>query len=299
LIVVLPVAVWFAASVQEWRSGRRVFPWSAYALCGSSTATALPESVRIGLYEEFPVPWRLGKLELVDFPVSLAVAAPSRAEFLRLEEEILRTYPSVREVYFWPLLSQEEGYYPGVWSSVEGVRRLAGEAEGLPTLWDSEVPLGWEELSLKDWWENRRFLGFWLRQREEPVQIWRSYQWMGLNSLFLRIVGIHYDPLDYPEVTLQLDLYMRDSGMPDEELARILRCGVERYGERFVPSFGVLNDMEGPEHIFVPVATLRRNLRLAREAGVSEVWLFGVNGLNEEYLTALQEELPLEAFSEQ
>mgnify|MGYP001569888165 CR=1 FL=1 len=70
---------------------------------------------------------------------------------------------------------------------------------------------------------------------------------------------------------------------------------VERYGERFVPSLGVLNDGEGPAHIFVPPTTLRRNLQLAREAGVAEVWLFGVNGLNDEYLSALRETLSLES----
>ena len=75
----------------------------------------------------------------------------------------------------------------------------------------------------------------------------------------------------------------------------MLRCGVERYGAQFIPSFGVLNDAEGPAEIFVPPETLRRNLGLARAAGVSEIWIFGVNGLNSEYLSALHETLPLES----
>ncbi len=44
----------------------------------------------------------------------------------------------------------------------------------------------------------------------------------------------------------------------------------------------------------MPPETLRRDLSLAREAGVSEVWLFGVNGMNEEYLTILRDVLPLD-----
>jgi len=99
-------------------------------------------------------------------------------------------------------------------------------------------------------------------------------------------------------VSLHLDLYMRGSGIPDEQMYRILRCGVERYNNRFIPSLGVLDDGEGPEDIFVPVETLRRNLELARKAGVTEVWLFGVNGLNEEYLSALKESLPLEILND-
>jgi hypothetical protein len=122
---------------------------------------------------------------------------------------------------------------------------------------------------------------------------------MGLNPLLLRLVGFHFDPVEYASVTFQLDLYTVGEGQPREELARTLRCGVETYGERFVPAFGVLNDGEGPEGIFVPPATLRRNLQMAREAGVSEIWLFGVNGLNDAYLTALRETIPLEVASEE
>lgn len=104
---------WLGASGFEWRTGQRLFPWSAYAGCGQSQPQSLPATVRVGLYEEFPVPWRLDKLTQVDFPVSLAVAAASRAEFLVLQASIQPAYPQVQTVYFWPLLSPAEGYYPG------------------------------------------------------------------------------------------------------------------------------------------------------------------------------------------
>jgi len=297
LVCILLAICWLAASIFEWRSGQRVWPWSAYALCGTSMPATLPETVRIGLYEEFPVPWRLDKLQQIDFPVTLAIAAHSRAEFEGLRKNVLQDYPQVREVYFWPLLSHEEGYYLGGWSDADGIRRIAAEAEGLPVLWDLEMPLGQAELSFEDWWQNRAFLDEWLGQRTEPVHIWRSHISMGLNPLFLRLAAMHFDPQDYPAVSLQLNLYMTGSGLATDEMAHILRCGVERYGERFAPALGVLNDGEGPEHIFVPTDTLRRNLELARKAGVAEVWLFGVNGLNEEYLSALRETLPLESLS--
>jgi hypothetical protein len=156
------------------------------------------------------------------------------------------------------------------------------------------LPLHQTDLLPENWWHNRTFLDQWLQQRTETVHIWRSHTSMGLNSLFLRLVALHFDPLEYPMVSLHMDLYMRGSGISDEEMYRVLRCGVERYDDRFIPSLGVLNDGEGPEDIFVPVETLRRNLELARKAGVTEVWLFGANGLNEEYLSALKQSLPLE-----
>jgi hypothetical protein len=117
---------------------------------------------------------------------------------------------------------------------------------------------------------------------------------MGLDPLFLRLIGMHFDPQEYPAVTLHLDLYATGNGLSDDQMARVLRCGVERYGDRFIPSLGVLNDGEGSAELFVSVETLQRNLTLARKAGVAEVWLFSLNGLNDEYLSVLRETLPLE-----
>jgi hypothetical protein len=286
--------LWVGASVAEIGTGRRIMPWSAYRGCGDTQPVALPQTVRIGLYEEFPNPWRLARLRLIDFPITLAIAAPSRAAFLELRATIMREFPQVREVYFWPLLSYDEGYYPGSWSSADGIKRLAGEAAGLPALWDLELPLGKTKPSITSWLRNRAFLDRWLRERTEPVHIWRSHHTMGLDPLFLRLAGLHFDPLDYPAVSLHLDLYAKGAGLPADQMSRILRCGVERYGARFIPSLGVLNDGEGPDDIFVPPETLRRDLSLARAAGVSEVWLFGVNGLTADYIMALRETLPLE-----
>jgi hypothetical protein len=290
----LLVLVWIAASIWEWRTGQRIFPWSAYQFCGSQNPEWLPATVTVGLYEEFPVPWRLEKLRQVDFPVKLAVAATSREEFVKLRADILQAYPQVREVYFWPLLPQDEGYYPGTWSEPQGVERLAQASDGVPVLWDLELPRNQLQLSFQNWWHNRVFLSEWLRRRKQPVHIWRSNTSMGLDPLFLRLAAMHFDPLTYPAVSLHLDLYMTGSGMPEEQLSRILRCGVERYHERFIPSLGVLDDGEGSPSLFVPPETLRRNLQLVRESGVQEVWLFGANGLNSEYMSIVHETLPLE-----
>jgi hypothetical protein len=140
------------------------------------------------------------------------------------------------------------------------------------------MPPNLEGTSITDWRTNRRFLDQWFSQREVPVHIWRSHPTMGLNSFFLRRMGLHFDPSEYPMVYLHLNLYTTGAGQPENELSRILRCGVEQYGAHFIPSLGVLNDGEGPEEIFVPVETLQRNLRLAREAGVSDLDFAQIKG---------------------
>ncbi len=272
------------------------FPYRAYLTCGSSQPATLPATVRVGLYEEFPAQERLAKLQQVDFPVSLAVAAASREAFLALRDQVLDGYPAVRDVYFWPVLPVEAGYYAGPLAENRALREAANAAQGLPTLWDVELPRAPAQPAWGDWAGNRDFVDQWLSERTAPTHVWRSAAFMGLDPWLLRQAGLHYDPLDYGQVWFHLDLYTTGGGLPADLMATILRCGVERYGDRFIPAFGVLNDGVGAPEIYVPAATLERDLVLARAAGVSEVWVFGVNGLNAEYLAALHAALPLEAF---
>jgi hypothetical protein len=298
VLSLIGVAFWLYASITEMQTGRRIWPWNAYAFCGRSQPTTLPLTVRIGLYEEFPTPARLSKLGQLDFPVTLAVAATSRSEFLRLRTTILQTYPQVREVYFWPVLAAEEGYYPGAWSEPVAIHRLIAEAADQPLLWDNELPRGtksWQEVSLGNWWANRTTLAKFFAQHGQPIDIWRTHTSMGLNPAFLRLAALHFDPLDYPNVRLHLDLYATGDGQDAGELTRIVRCGLERYGERFIPSLGVFDDGEGPKDVFVPPATFRRDLQIVRAAGATEIWLFGVNGLNRDYLDAIHATIPLES----
>ncbi len=300
LLSLIGVAFWLYASVTEMQTGRRLWPWNAYSFCGRSQPTTLPATVRIGVYEEFPTPARLAKLQQLDFPVTLAVAAPSRQTFLDLRTTILQTYPAVRAVYFWPILAPQEGYYPGAWSEPTAIHRLTADAVDLPLLWDNELPRGttnWREVSLQNWWANRTTLATFFARHRQPIDIWRTHTSMGLNPVFLRLAALHFDPQDYPNVRLHLDLYSTGTGQDAGEFSQIVRCGLERYGERFIPSLGVLDDGEGPKEAFVPPATFRRNLQLVRAAGASEIWLFGVNGLSREYLDALHATIPLEALT--
>ena len=99
---------------------------------------------------------------------------------------------------------------------------------------------------------------------------------------------------DHPQVSLHLDLYAASAGRTSDEMARILHCGVERYGARFIPALGVLDDGAGRPDQFIAPETLQRDLKLSRAAGVPEVWLFGVNGMTENVVHMLHETLPLE-----
>ncbi len=263
------------------------WPYSSYVWCGWSPAATRPTAMRIGLYEEFPTPERLAKLAQVDFPVAVALAAESWAAFETIRDS-LRDNPYVETIYYWPTLTPAEGYYPGPWSAGAALRRVAAEIPAdAPVLWDLELPrwnAGWAP---GDWLGNRAFIDAWWRAHGGTVAVWRSFTFLGLDSPILRLAGLNVEASAYPNVRLHLDMYASGAGWPAGLVARVLRCGVERYGGRFVPNFGSLDDGLGSGP-FVSAEAVARDLRLAREAGVSEVWLFGVNGLNAEYLAAVR-----------
>jgi hypothetical protein len=274
LLLLASMVFWLYASVREMIWGERLLAWwDPYAFCGNSEPVSLPATVRIGLYEEFPVPWRLDKLARIDFPVTVALAAPSVAEFEVVREQVQTAYPQVKEIFYWPLLSKEEGYYPGPFSQADAVERVTAGSEDLPVLWDWELPLGIPNVNLQNWWQVHTFTNNWLNSRTPPTHIWRSHASMGLDPLFLRLIGMHYDPRDYENLYFHINMYTVGDGAPPDDVYRILRCGVETYGDRFIPDFGSLDDGEGPVEIFLSRSPQRDDSSgaIARKAGTLPV----------------------------
>ena len=97
----------------------------------------------ITLLEEFPIEENLSKLELLDFPVNIFVAANNIIEFNKIEEKI-KKYPFVKTVGYWPILSIEDGYWFSAFTKREGIKRIMKELESTNTpfsvLWDAELP---------------------------------------------------------------------------------------------------------------------------------------------------------------
>jgi hypothetical protein len=210
LTAIFSFIFWIYVSLHELTTGKRLLPWHAYGECAPKPPESLPTTVRIGFYEEFPNPWRLAKLSQLDFPITLAIAAPNRQEFERLHDEISANYPMVREVIYWPTLSLSEGYYLGGLSEPQAIQRVIDESRDLPLLWDLELPrqppvsfLKLSERSL----HNRPLIGDFFRHHQQPIHIWRTHTSMGLDPLFLRSLGMQYSPDDAAQIRLHLDLY--------------------------------------------------------------------------------------------
>ncbi len=283
------VAVTVGLPIAQMATDKQLTPFDPWANCGNTVAVN-PSKTRVGVYDENPDFRFWGKLREAEFIDSIAVAARTREEFLYYQSEIKKVAPNVK-VKFWALLPTGEGYFPGPFSDRKGVKRLISEVGELPVVWDSELPYNWNSFSPVNWYENKDLVDKWLKKRKERVDVWRSYDIMGPDPLFLRWAALHVDPNEYPNVYLHLDLYATGKGFSNERLMQILRCGVEKYGDKFIPSFGMLSTGKKSPETYITMDTLKRYLKIAQKAGVSEVWLHSLEGLNSETIAAIRESL--------
>ena len=96
--------------------------------------------------EEFPTPNNLEKLNLVNFPVNIAIHTPDLNSFWKVEKRIIKLYPQVQKVIYWPLLKESQGYWFSPFVNKEALQKkineiLGAKREKLSLLWDSEIPL--------------------------------------------------------------------------------------------------------------------------------------------------------------
>ena len=96
--------------------------------------------MQISFFEEFPTKKNLNKLNLIDFPIKLYLAASSLEEFVQLTKKI--DNEQVKEIIYWPILSKREGYWISPFTKRKALQRILGELEGakVSVMLDLELP---------------------------------------------------------------------------------------------------------------------------------------------------------------
>ncbi len=260
--------------------------------------------MKFKLYEEFPNEESLSKLDYIDFPIDLVLAAKSLDEFENLENKVKKG--NVENVVYWPLLSKEEGYWPNVFSKKTALMRVINEINkskrNLEIVWDCEfgfernesgnIVIG-DTVKFKD---NKELIRNFLKNRNRNIEITTVEipNYLFGDSL-LGVFGLAFDPLEYytkknkmvysslrkyaekyiPKISLDEKYY--------ELFKRELRNGVNKFGDKFSISLGCLsNGIIGNEPL-MNMGELERELTIAKEEEINEVYLFRLNGINKEY----------------
>ena len=243
----------------------------------------------ISFFEEYPTALNLQKLKLISWPTKLYVAARSVAEF----EKIVGTIKNknVKEGVYWPVLQREEGYWISPFSEKKALQRIFAELNGknIPVMLDLELPITRNpSLMLTQFFSfyaNRAIIRNFIQDYRGKVYLAEYYPEGKRKERMLQFMGLHYPNSKVYVIKM---MYHSMHCVNEKVVRRDFRQGVQALGNHFIAGLGTIaTGVLGNEPI-LSQEQLKSDLRLAKEAGVREVVVFRLGGMNERYADVLR-----------
>ena len=275
--------------------------------------------MKIVLLEEFPNKVNLeNKLEELDSPVNLIVAAPCLQDFERIRDKL-----KAEEVIlgYWPLLPKNMGYWLSPFSDRKGLEQVVDEIKQaeppLDVLWDAEPPiydkshvLGIIKSLIKGKWrENAEYIkeslhnlsdsGINLVTAEWPISPDKQYI-TGLSGALIHKLSQYKHPAALLEFLME-NLCLKFD--PDEfrtekmemaysrqydEFKRICEQGKAKYSNRFSIGIGCLGfGIKGNENQ-LSEKQLYKYLQIAASTGIPKAYIYRLGGATEQHLKVLR-----------
>ena len=238
----------------------------------------------ISFFEEFPTRRNLSTLKQASWPTKVYLAAESVQEFKRIVSKIMSK--KVQEYIYWPLLKRKEGYWISPFSERKALLRIFQELEreNISVMLDLELPTTRNPLlyltQLPHFWKNRRLIQTFIEKYQGNVYLAEYYPEGKRSEKALQFFGLHYPS---KKVKIIKMLYRSMHHFSDDFLHKELQRGKKEYGSGFIPSFGVIAPgILGNEEVLSP-AQLGHDLEVAKKAGMKEVILFRLGGLDKGY----------------
>lgn len=261
----------------------------------------------ITLYSEHAKEGDLRRLSHLECPVNLIVASDSLDNFRRIRDEIGKV-EAVKQVGYWPTLSAAEGYWISPWSDKTALERVFREIETrkdrgqLQVMVDLEPPFVANKkrmiTGLRGFSDKKKRIGeFFAGSPEKNVEIVTAEYPRFVGSDFVqKALGLSFDAGKHPNKSVKMvyTSVMPQWGIP-RKIAKKLLARESRKQARDNPSFGIglgcisHSGLLGTtmEKILTP-AQLEEDLRTVREAGVREVYIYSLNGLNPDYARTIR-----------
>ncbi|MCX6703699.1 MAG: hypothetical protein NTV02_03365 [Candidatus Zambryskibacteria bacterium] len=258
--------------------------------------------MKINFFEEYPTQENMTKLDLVDWPATILVAAPSLTEFESIQLTYTQKYPHI--IFgWWPTVAGS--YWVSGFTNPSDLDRLFGEITSkkqpheLPILMDLELPLK-KSLYIRNFFNIRKnknkIAEFFNQAPNYNLKIYTA-EYSTLNNLFLKLW--HFFGIS-PSFSFQhTKLVMCYSSMAVQPFEKSILLKVKRFEKNFAQSnqsrvgFGlgtIATGVLGNEPILSP-EDLSKDLRWAKESNVEEVFIFRLGGLNESYIGAIKENI--------
>ncbi len=255
----------------------------------------------ISFFEEFPTKQNLAKLQLVTWPTKLYLAAPSLQEFKkvvrgvkikRLKTRGTRNTP-ITEFIYWPILQKEEGYWISPFSKKPALNRIFQELAGknAPVMLDLELPTTrnpWLYLTqAPNFIINKNLIKNFLHQYRGDLYLAEYYPEGKRKERVLQWLGLHYS---HPKAKIKIIkmLYHSMHSFKEEFVEQELSRGKKEYGKNFLVAYGTIGTGIQQTEPNILVEQLELDLKLAQQAGIREVVLYRLGGLNQGYAKVLR-----------
>ena len=251
--------------------------------------------MKISFFEEFPTKENLTKLTLLSWPTKLYIASSSLYEFETIAKS-LKTNKNLKKVIYWPILTKKEGYWISPFSQHQALTRIFNELKNkkVPVMLDLELPTTRNSLlyatQFFNFIKNKKLISQFIQDYSGEISLCEYLPNSKKSTAILSWLGLHYETNTSKVKVRNIIKMMYHSMIPytPDFIHREMERGVKMWGNQFTVGFGTIaTGVLGTEPILDP-KTLENDLILASAAGVHEVVMFRLGGLNKEYASILR-----------
>jgi len=235
--------------------------------------------MKVSFFEEFPNKKNLEKLKLLP-KTKVYLAAKSIDEFRKITKGLKG------EFVYWPILAEKYGYWISPWSEPDKLKKLFEvlEKSKVPVMLDLEPPKHrWQIFTkLQNFQGNRKLIKkFIKRNRDKVYTVERAH----IPLFFSKIMGLSYPS---KRILMYYTSFFRPF-MPDHILLNRLKKKAEYCADNDCSlAIGLIaTGIHGFEPVY-GAKELNEDLQIAKKAGVKEIIIFRLGGLNKELINVIK-----------
>ncbi|MBS3152555.1 hypothetical protein J4230_04050 [Candidatus Woesearchaeota archaeon] len=248
--------------------------------------------MQISFFEEFPNDKTLNKLNLINFPTKLYLADYNMESYKQYKKELQNKYKNVKEVIWWPLLNEYEGYWLSPWSKRRALLRLFHSLlnEKVSILWDAEFP---RKRSLIYWnffkyFKNKKLIKSFFKKYQGQIYTAEYFTDGSLMKKFQEFNCLSFNPKKYNNTKIKMMYSSMSSWLTENIIRDEIKSYKKEYGDKFFIGLGVLDVGINNNEKIITSENLERDIRICKELGVKEIVIYRLSGLNKEYLKVIK-----------
>ncbi len=240
----------------------------------------------ISFFEEFPTKENLSKLKLIDFPTKLYLAASSLKKFNKIKKLI--NNKQIKEFVYWPILDRKEGYWISPFSKRKALKRIFNELNNsqTPVMLDLELPTT-QKPSLYltqafNFLANKALIKQFIKRHKGEAYLAEYFPVGKAKLLIFKTLGIHYNNKKAKVIKM---FYSSLHPFSTSFLKTEFKTAKQR---DYLIALGTISSGIHGNDPNIKLSILKRDLSLAKKAGIKEAIIFRLGGLNKSYKQILK-----------